>query len=147
MYRNPWTKARFSFEPTLTLKKCEKNSTAYAQFWVKTKDGKLRMKGDRRCLTASERGVVFLQHCGFANQNQSQQWECSENLLKLRNTNMYLVPFNWSAGEISLFGVILRSSPNKKQMLQTKYGGGKWFQDGSGVSLCDNMSETTYLRN
>lgn len=139
MYRNHWTSSRL-FDPSLTLKNCDHNSNAYARLWLWTKDGELRLQGGQRCLTASQRGTLFLRRCGFEQDNQFQQWECSGNLLKLKNINAYLVPFNFSTGNISLFGVLIRSVATKQRIGATVYGGGEWAQYRRGASLCDNMS-------
>ena len=136
VYQNPPTNSRIP-EPSLTLKNCDQNKTEHAQLWMWTKNRKLRLKDAHgcHCLTATSRGLVHLMKCSKKFKHL-QKWECRGNLLKLKNKNSYLVPFNFSPSTINLFGIIMRTVPTKQQFGLTVYGGGKWTQQGREMSLC-----------
>ena len=105
------------------------------QSWRWTSDGRLQSDLNQQCLAVTsvwngylgKRYGASLQPCNSTTSDQG--WVCNGGYLKLKNKNLYLIPFLYSGRRRPSGGITVRSSVTNSCL---------WARYGTSKSLCGN---------
>ncbi|CAB4028598.1 Hypothetical predicted protein [Paramuricea clavata] len=111
------------------------------QSWRWTSDGRLQSDLNQQCLAVTRDNAdhwyprkiygASLQPCNSTTSDQG--WVCNGGFLKLKNKNLYLIPYIYT-GNPDIGGIVIRSSVTNSCL---------WARYGTSKSLCGNAPRTT----